>query len=77
MGRGIEWEAIGGLNPPLRLFGLAMSPRSASNRPKHVLMAKEMSPYHWGDFQTHTFHVAPSMVSIISAMNLQGRQNSL
>ena len=30
------WAAGGGLNPPLGLFGLAMSPRSASHRPKHV-----------------------------------------
>ena len=30
------WEARGGLNPPLGLFRLAMSPRSASHRPKHA-----------------------------------------
>ena len=35
-GRGGEWEARGGLNHPLGLFGLAMSPRNASHRPKHV-----------------------------------------
>ena len=23
-----------------------------------------MSSYHWGDFQTHAFHVVPSMGSI-------------
>ena len=28
------WAAEGGLNLLLRLFGLAMSPRSASHRPK-------------------------------------------
>ena len=30
------WEAGGGLNLPLRLFGLAMGPRSASHRPKRA-----------------------------------------
>ena len=30
------WEAGDGLNHPLGSFGLAMSPRSASHRPKHV-----------------------------------------
>ena len=28
-----------------------------------------MSPYHWGEF-----HVAPSMGSIVSVVNLQDRQ---
>ena len=32
------WEAGGGLNPPLGLFGLATGPRSAIYRPKHTLM---------------------------------------
>ena len=35
-----EWAARSRLNPPLGLFGLAMSPRSASHRPKHSLKAK-------------------------------------
>ena len=30
------WEAGGGLSPPLGLFGLAMSSRSASHSPKHA-----------------------------------------
>ena len=36
MGGGGGWEAGGGLNPSLGLFGLAMGPRSASYRPKHA-----------------------------------------
>ena len=36
-------------------------------------MAK-MSPYHWGEFHTHAFHVVPSMGPIVSVMNLQGWQ---
>ena len=36
VGGGSGWEAGGGLNPPLGLFGLAMGPRSASHRPKHT-----------------------------------------
>ena len=35
-GGGGGWEAVGGLNLPMRLFGLAMGPRSASHRPKHA-----------------------------------------
>ena len=33
------WEAGGGLKSPLRLFGLAIGPRSSSHRPKHAWMA--------------------------------------
>ena len=29
------WEAGGGLHRPIGLFGVAMSPRSASHRPRH------------------------------------------
>ena len=36
MGGGGRWEAGGGLNHPLGLFGLAMGCRSASHRPKHA-----------------------------------------
>ena len=35
-GGGGGWKAGGGLYAPLGLFGLAMSPRSASHRPKHA-----------------------------------------
>ena len=31
-----RWAARDGLNPPLVLFGLAVSPRGASNGPKHA-----------------------------------------
>ena len=34
-------------------------------------------PYPWGEFQTHAFHVVPSMGPIVLVMNLQGRQKSL
>ena len=70
-GRG-GWEARGGLNLPLGLFALAMGPRSASHRPKHAWMVKEMSPHHWDEFQIHAFHVAPPMGPIVLVMNLQG-----
>ena len=36
VGGGEGWKARGGLYPPLGLFGIAMSPRSASYRPKHA-----------------------------------------
>ena len=35
MGGGGGWEAGGGLQRPTGLFGVAMSPRSASHRPRH------------------------------------------
>ena len=35
------------------------------------------SPHYWGEFQTHAFHVAPSMGPIVSIVNLQGQKNSL
>ena len=31
-----------------------------------------MSYYYWGKFQTHAFHVAPSISPIVSVMNLLG-----
>ena len=34
LGDGGGWEFGGGLYPPLGIFGLAMSPRSASHRPE-------------------------------------------
>ena len=36
LGNGGGWVAGGVLNPLLGLFGLSMSPRSASHRPKHA-----------------------------------------
>ena len=36
VGDRIGWVAGGGLNPLLGLFGLAMSQRGASLRPKHA-----------------------------------------
>ena len=44
-----------------------MGPRSASHMPKHAQMAGIRD--QWGEFQTHTFHVVPSMGPIISVMN--------
>ena len=64
----------GGLNLLLGLFGVVMSPPSASHRPKQ---AYEMFRYHCTEFQTHAFHVALSMGPTVSVVNLQGWQNSL
>ena len=33
-----------------------------------------MSRYHWGEFQTHAFHVAPFICPIVPFMNFQGWQ---
>ena len=39
------WEAGGGLHRPTGLFGVAMSPRSASHRPRHYWRAlRDVSP---------------------------------
>ena len=59
-GGGGGWEARGRFNLQLGPFGLGMGPRSASHRPKHAPMVQETSPHHWGELQTHAFHVAPS-----------------
>ena len=72
---GGRWAARVGLNPSLRPFRLPMNPRSASYRPK--LASHEMSHYHWGQFQTHAFHVAHSIGPIVSVVSLYGWQNSL
>ena len=66
-GGGGGWVAGARLNPPLGLCGLAMSYRSASH---YAQMAQKMSPYCWGEFQTHAFHVMPSMDPIVSVVNL-------
>ena len=34
-GGGGWWEAGGGLHHPIGLFGVAMSPRTTSHRPRH------------------------------------------
>ena len=39
VGGGGGWAAGGRLKPPLGLFGLAISSRSASHRPKHAQRA--------------------------------------
>ena len=40
-----RWEAGGGLYLPIGLFGVAMSPRSASHRPRQDWTAlREVSP---------------------------------
>ena len=33
--------------------------------------------YHLGEFQTHSFHVVPSMGPIVLVVNSQGQQNWL
>ena len=44
-GVGGGWEAGGGLHRPTGLFGVAMSPRSASHRPRHDWRAlRDVSP---------------------------------
>ena len=40
-----EWEAGGGLYFPIGMFGVAMSPRSASHRPRQDCRAlRDISP---------------------------------
>ena len=45
MGGGGEWETGSGLYLPIGLFGVAISPRSASHRPRHNWRAlRDISP---------------------------------
>ena len=45
VGGGGGWEAGGGLYPPIGLFGVAMSPRSTSGRPRQDWRAlRDISP---------------------------------
>ena len=45
VGGGGGWEAGGGLHHPIGLFGVAMSPRSASHRHRHDWRAlRDVSP---------------------------------
>ena len=39
MGRGGGWKAGGGLYLPIKLFGVAMSPRTTSHRPRQAWRA--------------------------------------
>ena len=44
-GGGGRWEAGGGLHHPIGLFGVAMSPRSVSHRPRQDWRAlRDVSP---------------------------------
>ena len=63
--------------PPIGLFGVAMSPRSASHWPReHWRALRDISPTQ-GEYQTHTFHLVPSMGPIVSVITLHGWQNQL
>ena len=77
MGGGGRWAAGDGLKLPLGLIGLAMSSRSASHIGSNTLRGpkRHLSHYHWGEFQSHAFHVAPSMGPIVSVVNLHGLKN--
>ena len=77
VGGGEGWATRGRLKPLLGLFRLAMSPRSTSHRPRHIQRAYEMSYHHWGEFETHAFHVVACMGPTTSIVNLHGRKNQL
>ena len=56
------WEAEGGLHHPIGLFGVGMSPRSVSHRPRQAWRALRETSYQLrGKYQTHTSHLVPSM----------------
>ena len=72
VGAGGGWEAGGRLYLPIGLFGVAMSPRSASHRPRQDWRAlRDVSPMR-GEYQTHTSHLVPSMGPIVSVVALHG-----
>ena len=77
-GGGEGWKAGGWLNPPLGLFGLAMSPKVPAIGPNMLRWPKTRLPVTGANFKPiYIFYVAPSMGPIVSVMNLQGQQNSL
>ena len=54
MGGGGGWEARDGLHCPIGLFGVAMSPGSASHRPRHDWRAlRDVSPTQGGISDPH------------------------
>ena len=76
-GGGGGWEAKGGLYLPIGLFGVAMSPRSVNHRPRQDWRALRDVSQHRGEYQTHTFHLVPSMGPTVSVVTLHGLQNQL
>ena len=77
VGGGGGWEARVGLHLPIGLFRVAMSPRSASQRPRHDWRAlRDLSPTQ-GEYQTHNSHLVPSMGPIVSVVTLHSRKNQL
>ena len=48
VGGGSRWEARGGLYLPIGLFGVAMSPGSASHRPRQDWRALRDVSLTWG-----------------------------
>ena len=57
MGRGGGWEAGGGLYLPIKLFGVAMSPRATS----HIGLDKPGGPKrHFTNIGVNIRHIPPS-----------------
>ena len=69
-----RWAAGGGLFPLLGMFGLAMTPRSASHRPNKLRGPKS---HLTTTGKIHAFHVVSSMGPIVSIVTLYGWQNLL
>ena len=78
-GLGAGGVARSGLYLLLGLFGSAMSPRSASQRPKHVYRGAKRCFISTGvNFKPiSTFYVVLSMGPIVSVVTLHGQQNLL
>ena len=75
VGGGGGWEAGGKLYLPIGLFGVAMSPRSASHKPRQDWRAlRDVLQVNIKPIATS--HLVPSMSPIVSVMTLHGWQTS-
>ena len=64
-GGGGEWAAGGRIYLPRGLFGVAISPEVASRRPDKPESLRDLIKNKCrGEYQTHTFHLVPSMTPL-------------
>ena len=72
------WEAEGGLHHPIGLFGVAMSPKSVSHRPRQDWRAlRDVSPTQGRILDPYLPSIVSSMGPIVSVVASHGRQNPL
>ena len=73
MGGGGGWEAGGGLHHPTGLFGVTMSPRSASHRPRHDWRALSEGSPTVAQSRTHLLKSYLKSMKSLDFRNLKSR----